>query len=98
MQTHLLHPQFSLDRGILKEGDAQVDGLDDAGTLLTISLSLVLPQRRVKRELAGTRVLMIPFSNVPVIYLGKGGRSRLVHSSRFHHECPLLWLFRILGI
>ena len=62
MQTHLPHPRFSLDRGILKEGAAQVDGLVDAGTLLTISLSLVLPRRRVKRELAGTHVLMIPFS------------------------------------
>ena len=53
MQTHLLHPQFSLDRGILKEGDAQVDGLGDAGTLLTISLNLVLPWCRVQWELAG---------------------------------------------
>ena len=71
MQTHLLHPQFSLDRGILKEGDAQVDGLGDAGTLLTISPNIVLPRCRVQWELAGIHALMTPFSNVPVVYLGK---------------------------
>ena len=62
MQTHLLHPQFSLDRSILKEGDAQVDGLGNAGTLLMISPNLVLPRCSVQRELTGTDALMIPFS------------------------------------
>ena len=102
MQTHLPHPWFSLDRGILKEEDAQVDGLDDAGTLLTVSLSLMPPRntltislsfvrllRKAKREFAGTHVLIILLSD-PVVFLEKGGRFRLIlqatHTSSYFHR------------
>ena len=65
---------FSPDRGTIKEGFVQVGNLAATGRLrntLTIGLSFVQLLRKTKREVAGTRVLIISFSD-RVVFLEKG--------------------------